>query len=810
MRIVYRAIAWLVLSGAAVWADTTITLGTWSVVQGETVDVRVAVASPILKDLKVAVSWDPALVEVVPDSLWASPSRLYNVWEPATPVLAEDFLEVLAESSTVRFRLHGTDNIGLTGWRVAAATAGGAQEAVFGFSLRGLARGTAALAFAGAPYARNMDPLYYDEAVTPVAGSVLVYLPAGPVQFAPPGGSFNHAIEATITSEHALRVVYTLDGTDPDENSTELPGGQALFLDGADGASIEVRALALGEASSSQRGTAVFSFDRQAPAVTVAPSVTALGRPVLNGTVSEAGAVVEVSVDGTAAAAVNHGDGTWSLDLSGVLPGDLAEGVYDVVAVATDAAGNRSEDDTVDELRIDRTPPQGAFVIGAGGPTWVASRDVELVIAVDGAVQMRFRNQGGDWVDWLPSAASHAWGLLGGDGAKTVEAEFRDAAGNRLAVSDAVTLDTGLPQSAITTAGTYGPLTWPGEVSGTAVDGVSGVARVEVQCSRAGDGAFWDGQAWVAEGVWLTASGTALWSLPLAGSALPEEVAVTVRSRAVDRAGNVQDPVASAVLTHDGTPPAGEFSIEATGVLAVSSPAVTLRSQVTGAQSMRFREGAGAWTAWLPFAAEHPWVLSAGDGRKTIAAAYRDAAGNLLDLSDDVLLDQAAPVSSVGTAGGYGPGTWPGVVSGGATDATSGVAGVVVSIVRQLDGNAEAAWDGVGWAVGSAPVWLPAQLAGAGWSVPLPAEALDDGRRYAAAARATDHAGNEEAAGSASAFIFDSTVPAGGFTIGAGNPLYVNATSVVLHSAVSAGDHDLEMRFRNDGEGFPAVWAPYA
>lgn len=809
MRIPYRAIGWLVLVGAAAWADTTISLGSWAVVRGETVDVRVAVASPILKDLKLAVSWDPALVEVVPGSLWANSSRLYDEWLPGTPVLPESFLEVLPESATVQFRLHG-ESIGLTGWRVAAAAAGSAQEAVFGFTLRGLVRGTSALAFSGAPYARNMDPFYYDEAVTPVAGSALVYVPAGPVQIAPSGGSFSHAIEVGVTSENAVRVVYTLDGTEPDEGSPELSSGQALFLDGADGESIEVRALALGEAGEAQRGGAIFVFDRQAPAVTVAPCFTALGRPVLAGTVSEAEAVVAVTVDGATAQAVNHADGTWSLDLSGVLPGDLGEGVYDVLAVATDAAGNRADDGTTGELVVDRTPPRGVFEIGVGGPAWVSVRAVDLVLAVEGAEQMRFRNQGGDWSDWVSWAAGQGWTLLAGDGVKTVEAEFRDAAGNRLATSDAVTLDTGLPQSGITTVGTYGPLTWPGEISGTAVDGVSGVARVEVQCRRASDGAFWDGLAWGAESVWVTAAGTASWSLPMAGAALPDEVAVTVRSRAVDRAGNLQDPVASAVLMHDGTAPAGEFSIAGAGVVAVALPAVTLRSQVTGAQSMRFREGAGLWTAWLPYAAEHPWVLGAGDGRKTITAGYRDAAGNGLELSDDILLDQVAPVSSVGTAGGYGPGTWPGVVAGGVTDATSGVAVVVVSIRRQPDGDEEATWDGAGWVVGGAPVWLAADLDGVGWSVVLPLAALDDGRRYAVSARAEDPAGNVEAVASASSFVFDSTVPSGGFTLGAGNPLYVNAISVVLHCTVSAGDHDLEMRFRNDGEAFPATWVPYA
>jgi len=77
--------------------------------------------------------------------------------------------------------------------------------------------------------------------------------------------------------------------------------------------------------------------------------------PQLTGTVGEAEATVTVTVNGEEYDAVNHGDGTWTLG-SNVID-NLPQGTYDVVATATDPAGNSRTDDTTDELVILTSAP---------------------------------------------------------------------------------------------------------------------------------------------------------------------------------------------------------------------------------------------------------------------------------------------------------------------------------------------------------------------------------------------------------------------------------------------------------------------
>ena len=52
---------------------------------------------------------------------------------------------------------------------------------------------------------------------------------------------------------------------------------------------------------------------------------------------------------------VDNGDDTWSLTIPDA--NALPDGIYDVMATATDAAGNSSVDATVDELTIDTVAP---------------------------------------------------------------------------------------------------------------------------------------------------------------------------------------------------------------------------------------------------------------------------------------------------------------------------------------------------------------------------------------------------------------------------------------------------------------------
>ncbi|WP_223248860.1 Ig-like domain-containing protein, partial [Leeuwenhoekiella nanhaiensis] len=83
---------------------------------------------------------------------------------------------------------------------------------------------------------------------------------------------------------------------------------------------------------------------------------------------------------------VDNGDDTWTL----TIPSPLADGTYDVMATATDAASNASVDATVDELTIDTTPPTVPTVDPLGTndntPTITGTADSadDLVVVVDG------------------------------------------------------------------------------------------------------------------------------------------------------------------------------------------------------------------------------------------------------------------------------------------------------------------------------------------------------------------------------------------------------------------------------------------
>jgi len=83
--------------------------------------------------------------------------------------------------------------------------------------------------------------------------------------------------------------------------------------------------------------------------------------------------------------------------------------------------------------------PTGTFTIN-GGDAYTDTTAVTIDSAVGGPTELRFRDAGQTWTLWEDYAASRPWTLPGGDGVKTVEAEYHNAAGT-LARSDSITLD---------------------------------------------------------------------------------------------------------------------------------------------------------------------------------------------------------------------------------------------------------------------------------------------------------------------------------------------------------------------------------
>lgn len=114
-----------------------------------------------------------------------------------------------------------------------------------------------------------------------------------------------------------------------------------------------------------QSSASQYAVDREAPAVTVNSLVTGNDAPQLTGTVNDPDATVVVSVGGQSAPAIVDFDGDWIL-FSGPISG-LAQGTYNVIATATDTAGNAAVDATTNELIVDLTPPTVALL----GPAYI-------------------------------------------------------------------------------------------------------------------------------------------------------------------------------------------------------------------------------------------------------------------------------------------------------------------------------------------------------------------------------------------------------------------------------------------------------
>jgi hypothetical protein len=122
----------------------------------------------------------------------------------------------------------------------------------------------------------------------------------------------------------------------------------------------------------------------------------------------------------------------------------------------------------VDGSDGDTTPPAGTITInGAAAATKTAAVTLTLSATDNsGAIsQMQVSNDGTAYSAPEAYATSKSWTLSAGDGAKTVSAKFKDAAGNwSAAISDGITLDTTAPTisgvSHGTPAATSTTITW--------------------------------------------------------------------------------------------------------------------------------------------------------------------------------------------------------------------------------------------------------------------------------------------------------------------------------------------------------------
>lgn len=289
---------------------------------------------------------------------------------------------------------------------------------------------------------------------------------------------------------------------------------------------------------------------------------------------------------------VLDGDVTWQLD-------DTVDGEKIVYLKLTDKAGN--EGVVHETIELDTIPPTGTVSIN-NGAAYATDQEVTLSLTYNGATQMRFSNNGTYLDDWEAISPTKTWRLSDGDEAKTVYVQFRDQAENNVSASDAITLDTTAPI-----------------VSGVDDNGVYN-ANVTIT--------FNEGTA--------TLNGD-----PFAkNQTVSEEKSHTLI--VTDDAGNVT----TVHFILDKTAPAGSLSINS-GAAYTNTKDVTLTIEKKDAVQMRFSHDGVSWGDWETATENRNWMVTDGDGEKTVYMQLKDAANNTSNDHKSITLDTIVPTAAI-------------------------------------------------------------------------------------------------------------------------------------------------------------------
>ncbi|MBW6468552.1 MAG: cell wall-binding repeat-containing protein [Coriobacteriia bacterium] len=484
--------------------------------------------------------------------------------------------------------------------------------------------------------------------------------------------------------------------------------------------------------------------------------------------------------------------GTYAPTVSVTLPG--GDGTKSVRVQFEDAAGNVSTALISDSIVLDTTAPTGSILINDGA-THTASTSVTVTSDVRWGASgahttqaMRYHN-GTAWSEWQPYAAVTALSFPGGNGTKTVKAEFRDAAGNvSLAdsITDSIELDTSEPAVVGLTATPHGSagswnasrdpvFTWG---ASTAVEGYSHTWSQNAPVTPgtgSADPAATFSISGVSDGTWF----------------------FSVRAQS---AAGVWGPPTSLMVRIDGTPPDGSIQIDE-GAAATNSRNVSITQEVDftisgphGTEAMRFHDGL-TWGAWEPFGATKSLQLAVGDGEKTVRAQFKDAAGNTIERQSTITLDTTRPTGSV-------------VIEGGAQFTNKISVAVVHSVTWGVSGVGQMrhSVDGGSSWVGGDDGWVAYSQSR---EVDLPP---GDGTRTVMA-EFRDAAGNVSLAGTITGMIIrDATPPSGSISIN-GGAQYATSTVVTVTNSVNfaiAEAHQTEaMQFSLDGGTTWSGWEGY-
>jgi len=316
----------------------------------------------------------------------------------------------------------------------------------------------------------------------------------------------------------------------------------------------------------------------------------------------------------------------------------LPDGTHTVTVTAYDLAGNMGS--ATSTFSVDTTPPTGTVSINNGDAATSRTAVTLALSATDGGsgvAKMRFSNDNSTWSGWETYATTRSnWTLAGGDGTKTVWAQFQDALGNASAVviKDTIIVDKTGPTG---TVSINGGADWTNTLTATltlsGTDSGSGVSKMRFS----NDNSNWSG--------WETYATTrSNWTL--AGG----DGTKTVWAQFQDAAGNTSTTVIKDTITLDTAPPSGTVKINGDAAWTKSTTVTLTPSASDGSGSglseMRFSNDNSTWSDWESYATtRNNWTLPSGDSTKTVYVQFKDNVRNpsTATIADSIGLDTTKP-----------------------------------------------------------------------------------------------------------------------------------------------------------------------
>ncbi|WP_158617679.1 Ig-like domain-containing protein [Corallococcus sp. CA049B] len=362
--------------------------------------------------------------------------------------------------------------------------------------------------------------------------------------------------------------------------------------------------------------TTSFSVDTVAPAAPVVTAPTAnqavtTKTPVLSGT-AEANSTVTVREGTTILCATTaNASGAWSCTSP-----TLAEGTHTITATARDAAGNTGPASTAVPFSVDSVAPVAPVVTAPTANQTLATQTPILSGTAEANSTVTVR-EGTTILCTATANASGAWSCTSStlsEGAHTVTATARDAAGNTGPASTAVpfSVDTVAPAAPVITSPTANQSvgSQTPDLSGTAEANSTVTVRegTTILCTATAN----------ASGAWSCTSSTL--------SDGPHIITATAR----DAAGNTSPASTSVPFTVDTTAPALPVVTAPTPgqQVATSTPAITGTAEANSTVTVRegttvlcttTADSSGAWSCTSS---------TLTDGPHTVSVTARDAVGN--------------------------------------------------------------------------------------------------------------------------------------------------------------------------------------